>query len=57
MVEELHKLRKKVKIGMVGGSDLSKQLEQLGPNGKDQILGLEPLFTPIGSILISRVHP
>ncbi|QLG72899.1 hypothetical protein HG535_0D06080 [Zygotorulaspora mrakii] len=30
--DALVKLRKKVCIGFVGGSDLSKQLEQLGPN-------------------------
>lgn len=30
--DTLVKLRKKVCIGFVGGSDLSKQLEQLGPN-------------------------
>ncbi|SCU83529.1 LADA_0C11980g1_1 [Lachancea dasiensis] len=30
--ETLKQLRKKVVIGFVGGSDLSKQLEQLGPN-------------------------
>ncbi|CCD25946.2 phosphomannomutase SEC53 NDAI_0G01700 [Naumovozyma dairenensis CBS 421] len=30
--DTLVKLRKKVVIGFVGGSDLSKQLEQLGPN-------------------------
>ncbi|KAI5953333.1 PMM1 [Candida jiufengensis] len=32
MKETLEKLRKKVVIGFVGGSDLSKQVEQLGPN-------------------------
>lgn len=32
MRETLVKLRKKVVIGFVGGSDLSKQVEQLGPN-------------------------
>lgn len=31
----LEELRKKVVIGFVGGSDLSKQQEQLGHNGKD----------------------
>ncbi|KAL6771323.1 PMM1 [Auxenochlorella protothecoides x Auxenochlorella symbiontica] len=30
MVEHLKKLRKAVKVGTVGGSDLAKQLEQLG---------------------------
>ena len=33
ITEILNKLRKKVVIGFVGGSDLSKQKEQLGPNG------------------------
>jgi len=33
VIEILNKLRKKVVIGFVGGSDLSKQKEQLGPNG------------------------
>jgi len=32
MIELLARLRKKAVIGYVGGSDLSKQLEQLGPN-------------------------
>ncbi|RCK56707.1 Phosphomannomutase [Candida viswanathii] len=32
MKSTLEKLRKKVVIGFVGGSDLSKQVEQLGPN-------------------------
>jgi phosphomannomutase len=32
MIELLARLRKKVVIGYVGGSDLSKQQEQLGPN-------------------------
>ncbi|CAG8605795.1 4089_t:CDS:2 [Paraglomus brasilianum] len=32
VIEILNKLRKKVVIGFVGGSDLSKQKEQLGPN-------------------------
>lgn len=34
--ETLRKLRQKVCIGFVGGSDLSKQLEQLGPNVLDE---------------------
>lgn len=34
--ETLAKLRKKVCIGFVGGSDLSKQIEQLGPNVLDE---------------------
>lgn len=34
MRELLEKLRKKVVIGFVGGSDLAKQVEQLGPNVK-----------------------
>ena len=32
MKKTLEKLREKVVIGFVGGSDLSKQVEQLGPN-------------------------
>ncbi|KAK6202652.1 phosphomannomutase [Scheffersomyces amazonensis] len=32
MTKTLEKLRRKVVIGFVGGSDLSKQVEQLGPN-------------------------
>ncbi|EMG46665.1 PMM1 Phosphomannomutase [Candida maltosa Xu316] len=32
MKQTLEKLRQKVVIGFVGGSDLSKQVEQLGPN-------------------------
>lgn len=32
MIEELHRLRKIVSVGTVGGSDLAKQMEQLGPN-------------------------
>ncbi|KAG0287003.1 Phosphomannomutase, partial [Linnemannia gamsii] len=32
MEETLVELRKKCVIGFVGGSDLSKQVEQLGPN-------------------------
>ena len=34
MLDMLTKLRKKVCIGFVGGSDLEKQKEQLGPKGK-----------------------
>jgi phosphomannomutase len=33
MLALLHKLRTKVAIGFVGGSDLVKQQEQLGVNG------------------------
>jgi hypothetical protein len=33
MIDELQRLRKEVTIGLVGGSDLNKQLEQLGPTG------------------------
>ena len=33
MLEFLAELRKHVVIGFVGGSDLPKQLEQLGANG------------------------
>lgn len=36
MVDELQKLRNIITIGIVGGSDLSKQLEQLGKNGTPQ---------------------
>jgi len=35
MMDLLKELKKKVVIGFVGGSDLSKQLEQLGPNAID----------------------
>lgn len=38
MLETLVELRKKVVIGFVGGSDLKKQVEQLGDSGKDKIL-------------------
>jgi phosphomannomutase len=34
MKQALADLRKKVVVGFVGGSDLSKQKEQLGENGK-----------------------
>jgi len=34
MIDELQKLRQVVAVGIVGGSDLNKQVEQLGPNGK-----------------------
>lgn len=33
MLDTLSDLRQKVVIGFVGGSDLNKQLEQLGPKG------------------------
>lgn len=33
MENTLKELRKKCVVGFVGGSDLSKQVEQLGPNG------------------------
>ena len=35
MEQTLVELRKKCVVGFVGGSDLSKQVEQLGPNGKN----------------------
>jgi len=35
MMKVLIELKKNVVIGFVGGSDLSKQFEQLGPNGKN----------------------
>jgi phosphomannomutase len=50
MLQLLKELRKKVAIGFVGGSDIKKILEQLGPNGKqiaactiyaDKILALD----------------
>lgn len=34
MVEEMRRLRQLVTIGTVGGSDLVKQVEQLGSNGR-----------------------
>ena len=37
MLETLSELRKKVVIGFVGGSDLKKQVEQLGDSGKNKI--------------------
>ena len=33
VLEFLSSLREKITIGFVGGSDLKKQVEQLGPNG------------------------
>lgn len=33
VLEFLVSLRNKITIGFVGGSDLKKQLEQMGPNG------------------------
>jgi hypothetical protein len=38
MVDEIRNLRKTVKVGIVGGSDLSKQVEQLGPEGEQRRL-------------------
>jgi phosphomannomutase len=38
VLEALKNLREKVTIGFVGGSDLGKQKEQLGENGKVSIL-------------------
>ena len=35
MKTELAKLRKKISIGIVGGSDMSKQIEQLGEGGEN----------------------
>lgn len=37
MLNTLAELRKKVVIGFVGGSDLSKQVEQLGASGKQKM--------------------
>lgn len=33
MKQTLHELRKHVVVGIVGGSDMVKQREQLGPDG------------------------
>lgn len=33
MLKLLQELRKKIYVGVVGGSDFAKQKEQLGPNG------------------------
>ena len=41
MKQLLAQLRQKVVIGFVGGSDLSKQQEQLGEDGKMQTLNLK----------------
>jgi hypothetical protein len=38
MVTELQELRKNITIGIVGGSDLNKQVEQLGKTGEDPAL-------------------
>ena len=45
MKEALSKLREKVVIGFVGGSDFSKQLEQLGATGKFSCLSIINVFT------------
>jgi len=42
-------LRKKCVVGFVGGSDLSKQLEQLGPNGNSSSV-LKALHKPDGDL-------
>ena len=39
----LEKLRSKITIGFVGGSDLSKQREQLGENGRGLIIMIKLL--------------
>lgn len=49
MVKEIRKLRGKVAVGIVGGSDLSKQIEQLGPSGK--IFGLHFWSTKLPCLL------
>jgi phosphomannomutase len=45
MLHLLKDLRKKVAIGFVGGSDLSKILEQLGPNGLKDMLSSNALLS------------
>jgi phosphomannomutase len=40
MKEMLLQLRQKVVVGVVGGSDLNKQKEQLGANGTNQSTSL-----------------
>jgi phosphomannomutase len=45
MLALLQKLRTKVAIGFVGGSDLVKQQEQLGVNGANGIALATPLCT------------
>ena len=42
MMEFLSKLKTKVDVGIVGGSDLSKQQEQLGENSKRTIFPSYP---------------
>jgi len=44
MLALLQKLRTKVAIGFVGGSDLVKQQEQLGVNGLNGICLLRPPY-------------
>lgn len=44
MTEFLQKLRTRVRVGVVGGSDLSKIKEQLGDDGETQ---LEPCSIPV----------
>lgn len=47
MIEELKKLRSKIKIGIVGGSDMSKQYEQLG---KTVLEDFDYVFTENGLV-------
>lgn len=37
MVEFMAKLRERITIGVVGGSDLPKQKEQLGESGEEMV--------------------
>ena len=46
MIDTLKKLRSKVKIGIVGGSDMSKQIEQLGKTGAWTLLLMHAWYVP-----------
>lgn len=46
MVEFMAKLRERITIGVVGGSDLPKQKEQLGESG-EQMMGLLPVWEKV----------
>ncbi|KAH8831737.1 phosphomannomutase [Flagelloscypha sp. PMI_526] len=48
MLETLHGLRKKLVIGFVGGSDLSKQQEQLAVDGKNVVDDFDYAFAENG---------
>lgn len=55
MLDTLKALRKKAVIGFVGGSDLPKQMEQLGVNGANG--GRSPLAIPLlSSPRADRAH-